>query len=80
MIEILAGPPLRHGQIEAVAHLDNTRVLPDGSPDPAWVLRNSWQVSEETWNGWTPAQRDAWITSMQQEFAEMCRDPARDHR
>jgi hypothetical protein len=73
MIEILRARRYVTGEIEAVAHLDNTKNLPDGTPDPAWVLRNTWQVSEETWQGWTPAQRDAWITSMQQEFAQMCR-------
>jgi hypothetical protein len=78
MIEILRARRYVTGQIEAVAHLDNTKFVDDAAgdpvPDPAWVLSNSWHVSQETWAGWTPAERDAWITSMQQEFAQMCRE------
>jgi hypothetical protein len=73
MIEILRARRYVTGEIEAVAHLNNSRVLEDGTPDPAWVLRNTWHVSDETWQGWTPAERDAWIQSMRAEFEEMCR-------
>lgn len=74
MIEILRARRYITGEIEAQAWLDNTRVTPEGDPDPAWLLRNSWHVSPETWAAWTPAQRQSWIDSMEQEFAQMCRE------
>lgn len=78
MIEILKARRFVTGQIEAEAHLDNSRFLEDGiTPDPAWVLHHSWFVNQEEWASRTPAQRQAWIDSMQQEFAEMCKEARR---
>jgi len=74
MIEILRARRYVTGQIEAIAWLDNSRVTPEGEPDPAWLLTHSWYVNQEEWASRTPAQRDAWIQSMRGEFAELCRD------
>jgi hypothetical protein len=74
VIEILKARRYVTGSIEATAHLDNSRVLEDGTPDPAWVLSHSWFINPDEWAARTPAQRQEWITSMQQEFAEMCRE------
>jgi hypothetical protein len=74
MIEILKARRYVTGSIEAEAWLDNSRVTPEGDPDPAWLLFHSWQVNQEEWQSRTPAQRQAWIDSMQQEFAAMCRE------
>ena len=74
MIEILKARRYVTGQIEAIAHLDNSRVLEDGSPDPAWLLAHSWFINPDEWAARTAAQRQQWIDSMQQEFAQMCRE------
>lgn len=75
MIEILKARRYVTGSIEAEAHLDNTKFLADGvTPDPVYVLRNSWFINPDEWASRTAAQRQEWITSMQQEFAQMCRE------
>jgi hypothetical protein len=73
VIEILKARRYVTGQIDAEAWLDNSRVTPEGDPDPAYLLRHSWYINPDEWAARTPAQRDAWTQSMRLEFAEMCR-------
>ena len=75
MIEILKARRYVTGQIEAEAHLDNTKFLADGvTPDPVYVLRNSWYINPDEWASRTQAQRQQWIDSMQREFETMCKE------
>ena len=74
MITILRARRYVQGDIEGVAHLDDTKFLEDGvTPDPVYVLTNWWHINPEEWAERSTSQKTAWVNSMQQEFAEMCR-------
>lgn len=61
------------------AHIDPTKVLPDGSPDPEYVVEHTWRL---------PRMEDAearrfvatqggketdWLKGVKQDFRKMCR-------
>jgi len=74
VIKILLARRYVTGQVVAEAHLDDSQFLEDGvTPNPAWVLRHEWLINPEEWANRTPAQRDAWIQSMRQEFQAECK-------
>jgi hypothetical protein len=74
MIRILLARRYVTGDIDGLAHLDDTKFLEDGTtPDPVWTLAHQWHVNPEDWQSRTPAQKEAWANALSQEFAELCR-------
>lgn len=62
------------------AHLDPTRVLPDGSPDPEYVVEHTWMLPGRL----TKAEQDDfavkrgkdtdWLKGVKADFRRMCRE------
>ena len=57
------------------AHLDTTRVLGDGTPDPVWVLSQSWVIPPRRQGETAGAYQTravAWATATRDEFVKEC--------